>query len=81
MSANSIKFSKNTGNLGQNALKSSHFVGNNLKIQGKMSANSIKFSENLGNSGQNAYNTSQMATLIVAFPEYLGYSSQITLIV
>ena len=51
-----------------------HFAGNILKtweIQGKMSANSIDFSKN---SGCSIF--SQMATLLVAFTENLGYSSQ-----
>ena len=41
-----------------------------------MSANSIEFSENSGNSGQYVQYFSQMATLIVAFPEYSGHSNQ-----
>ena len=41
-----------------------------------MCANSIEFSENLGNLGQNVQYCSQMATLFVAFPEYLGQSNQ-----
>ena len=40
-------------------------------------ANAIKFSENSGNSGQNVQYFSQMATLIVNFPEYSGHSIQI----
>ena len=42
-----------------------------------MSANSIEFSEKSGNSGQNVQYFSQMATLLVVFPEYSGYSNQI----
>ena len=41
-----------------------------------MSANSIKFSENSGNSGQNVQYFSQMATLLVDFPKYLGHPNQ-----
>ena len=41
-----------------------------------MSANSIKFSKNSGNLEQNVQYFSQMATLFVAFPEYLGHSNQ-----
>ena len=43
----------------------------------QMSANSIEFSEKSGNSGQNVQHFSQMATLIVDFPEYSGYSNHI----
>ena len=47
------------------------------EILAKCQQNSIEFSQNSGNSGQNVQYFSQMATLIVAFPKYLGYSSQI----
>ena len=41
-----------------------------------MLANAIEFSENSENSGQNVQYFSQMATLFVDFPEYLGHSNK-----
>ena len=44
-----------------------------------MFAFSWDFSENSGNSEQSVQYFSQMATLLVAFPKYSGYSSHYTL--